>query len=70
MHSRKGFNAVLDENLLAQIRLSLLKPMQGLLGVHGVLKQSESVPHHGRVPYFSVIFNANQSFATALVLLV
>ena len=44
--------------------------MQGLSGVQSVLKQSESVPHHGRVPYVSVIFNANQSFATVLVLLV
>ena len=61
---------MLDENLLARICLSLLKPMQGLSGVQSVLKQSESVPHHGRVPYVSVIFNANQSFATALVLLV
>ena len=69
MHNRKGFNAVLNENLLAQIRLSLLKPMQGLSCVQGILK-SESVPHHGRVPYVSVIFNANQSFATVLVLLV
>ena len=61
MHNRIWFNAVLDENLLAQIRLTLLKPMQGLSGVQGVLK-SESVPHHGCVPYVSVIF---QSFAIA-----